>query len=41
MNGFENENQIIKTISSLHFNEFSSGLKNILLKINGGSITKT
>ena len=38
MNGFENENQIIKTINSLHFNEFSSGLKNILLKINGGSI---
>ena len=41
MNGFENEKQIIEAINSIAFKNLSSDLKNVLKKINNGTIPRT
>lgn len=38
MNGFDNEKQIINTINTVAFENLSTDLKNVLIKINNGNI---
>ena len=41
MNGFENENEIIEAINCKPYNNLNTGLKNILIKINGAVAPKS
>ena len=41
MNGFDNEKQIINTINTVAFENLSTDLKNVLIKINNGKIPKS
>jgi len=41
MNGFDNEKQIINTLNTVAFENLSTDLKNVLIKINNGNIPKS